>query len=153
MRGLPEVSFIIVQTPHHMCDASLDGHYRLALSDTNISHSEALCAAHLVPNTALTWTQAHDICAAGSFTGANTAKLAARVRTVWARLASLSSAAGGAPLGLVDSHLMTASLSNCSEATEDGRHYFGNILIKEVTALHAYLSAQQLWLNASVDWK
>jgi hypothetical protein len=157
LRSIPQVSLILLQTPHHMCDASLDGVYRSALSPTNIADTVTQCATRLHSFTALSTTQSHDLCSDGAFTGANTAKLAARMRSTL-KTFSCSRSTGDAgyahthahtPVCLIDSHLMTAALPNCSAATEDGRHYNDNILLEEVKALKGYLTAQHLWTGST----
>jgi len=156
LSGLAEVALILIQTPHHMCDASISGIYRSALASTNIGDTVSECASHLSELTALSSSQAHSLCADGVFTGENTAKLAARMRGVSKRYACSvtgekgSGARGAAavpPVCVIDSHRMTAALPNCSEATQDGRHYDENVLLDEVAELKGYLSRLNIWTD------
>ena len=157
---MPQVTLVLVQTPHFICDARLDGVYGAALSHNNISRTIDLCAAHLSSVTALSKTQAWDLCHDGAFTGSNTAKLATRITTLVKKYFSchhtstnvspLSSTEPStadptdtAAVCVLDAHHLTVSLPNCSEATKDGRQYIGHVLQDEVSELRRFLTRLQ----------
>jgi hypothetical protein len=169
---LPQVSLLLLQTPHYLCDERLRGMYGAALHPDRLSHTSELCAAHLSSLTALSPPQARALCADGAFTGANTAKLADRMRRLVKRFTCpdpppdtsitpppLSPAAASdgddmtasttplslvpVPVCLIDLHRRTAALHNCSESTNDGRHYHGAVLLDEVAEMQEYLGRIQ----------
>jgi hypothetical protein len=153
LRGIPEVQMLVVQTPHFICEARLDGVYGAALSRSNISSTVDQCADHLTSFTALSRSRAYTLCRDGTFTGAGTTRLAARLKTVIrthflnncdgtpfnSLPASSDVSTNTTSVCLLDAHRITAAVPNCSEVTSDGRHYRGRVLQEEVTHLLRFL--------------
>ena len=131
---------LLIQTPHHLCDASITGAYKSALSTDGLSKTLELCSKHISSVTALSNHHSMDICSEGSMRGANTAKLAERTRKVVKQLSAGDMPINNElPIHLIDSYQMTDSLPNCSQATNDGRHYLGTILQQELVELERFL--------------
>ena len=130
------VSLIVVQTPHTICDKVFHAPYSDWLN-AGLSISLQKCAWTLKNHSSVTLKRGPlELCKDGLFNELGSQQLARRMSAVVSRYACDSSGDQPTPVCLVDANGLTAGLKgSCSNYTTDGRHYDSSIVMKEVEAL------------------